>query len=135
MPFGLRNAAQTCQRFVDQVTHGLDFVYAYIDDFLIASATEAEHKEHLKQLFNRLNQYDVINSAKCVFGAEEIIFLGYTVNKDGIKPVAERVEATRNFPKPNVIRTFRKFLDMVNFYRRFIPDAAKVMTPLNDTIA
>jgi hypothetical protein len=33
MMFGLRNAAQTCQRFVDEITCGLDFVYAYIDDF------------------------------------------------------------------------------------------------------
>jgi hypothetical protein len=31
--FGLRNAAQTSQRFVDEITRGLDFVYAYIDDF------------------------------------------------------------------------------------------------------
>ena len=135
MPFGLRNAAQTCQRFVDQITRGLDFVYAYIDDFLVASATEAEHKEHLKQLFERLSQYGVvINPAKCVFGVEEITFLGYTVNKEGIKPVAERVEAIRNFPKPSITRALRKFLGMVNFYRRFIPDAAQIMTPLNDLL-
>ncbi|BHF82688.1 hypothetical protein SprV_0802582700 [Sparganum proliferum] len=33
MPFGLRNATQTFQRFIDQVLRGLDFVYAYVDDF------------------------------------------------------------------------------------------------------
>ena len=33
MPFGLRNAAQTFQRFIDQVLRGLHFCYAYIDDF------------------------------------------------------------------------------------------------------
>ena len=32
MPFGLRNAAQTFQRFMDQVVRGLDFVYVYSDD-------------------------------------------------------------------------------------------------------
>ena len=32
MPFGLRNAAQTFQRFIDQVLHDLYFSYAYIDD-------------------------------------------------------------------------------------------------------
>ena len=37
MPFGLRNAAQTFQRFLDHVLHGLDFAYVYIDDVLIAS--------------------------------------------------------------------------------------------------
>ena len=38
MPFGLRNAAQTFQRFIDQVLRDLTFCYAYIDDILIAIA-------------------------------------------------------------------------------------------------
>ena len=44
MPFGLRNAAQTFQRFIDRVLHGLHFAYAYIDDVLIASNNEGEHR-------------------------------------------------------------------------------------------
>ena len=40
MMFGLRNAAQTCQRFVDEITRGFDFAYAYIDDLLVVSETE-----------------------------------------------------------------------------------------------
>ena len=46
MPFGLRNAAQTFQRFIDTVLRGLPFVFAYIDDLLIASTSEDEHEEH-----------------------------------------------------------------------------------------
>ena len=47
MPFGLRNAAQTFQQFIDHVLHGLDFVYAYIDDVLIASTDADQHLDHL----------------------------------------------------------------------------------------
>lgn len=73
---GLRNTAQIFQQFVDEITRGFDFVYAYIDDFLIASKDEKQHHEHLRILFNRLNDYGiVINPAKCEFGAHEIIFL------------------------------------------------------------
>ena len=32
MPFGLRNAAQTFQRFMDEVLRGLEFCFGYIDD-------------------------------------------------------------------------------------------------------
>ena len=31
IPFGFRNAARTCQRFMNEVLNGLDFLYVYID--------------------------------------------------------------------------------------------------------
>ncbi|BHF71714.1 hypothetical protein SprV_0401477400 [Sparganum proliferum] len=54
MPFGLRNASQTFPTFVDRVLRGLPFVYAYIDDLLVASSTAEEHMEHLATVFDRL---------------------------------------------------------------------------------
>mgnify|MGYP004600165725 CR=1 FL=1 len=54
MPYGLKIAAQTFQRFMDVVLRGLDFAFCYIDDLLIASANEFEHNNHLKQIFDRL---------------------------------------------------------------------------------
>ena len=54
MPFGLRNAAQTFQRFMDQVLHGLPAVYVYIDDVLIASPTPKQHLQDLRAVFTRL---------------------------------------------------------------------------------
>ena len=37
MPFVLKTAAQTFQRLMETVCQGLDFVYVYLDDILIAS--------------------------------------------------------------------------------------------------
>jgi hypothetical protein len=72
--------AQTYQTFVDEIIRGLDFIYAYVDDFLIASGDEVQHCKHLRTLFKRLDEYNVvINSAKCEFSASEITCLGYTV--------------------------------------------------------
>lgn len=132
MTFGLRNAAQTFQRFIDEVLLGLDFCYGYIDDILIFSPSLADHKMHLRQLFDRLKQYGVlINTSKCVLGESEVTFLGYRVSAKGTRPLDAKVEAIQNFTAPKTVKELRRFLGMLNFYRRFIPDAAKLQAPLN----
>ena len=66
MPFGLRNAAQTFQRFMDGVCRGLESVYVFLDDILVASESKEEHEHHLLLLFHRLeNQGLVVNREKC----------------------------------------------------------------------
>ena len=77
MTFGLPNAAQTYQRFIDEVLQDFDFCYAFIDDILVVSKSPEEHLQHLETLFQRLQKYGVVvNPAKCVFGKIEVKFLG-----------------------------------------------------------
>ena len=135
MPFGLRNAAQTFQRFIDKVIRDLPFVYAYIDDLLVASEDEQQHESHLRQLFARLSEYGVvINPAKCQFGANTLDFLGHRVSEEGIAPLEEKVTAIREFPQPTSLRQLRGFLGLVNFYRRFLPNCAALLAPLTDML-
>ena len=47
MPFGLRNAAQTFQRLMDNIMQDLDFIFIYLDDILIASKNEKQHRRHI----------------------------------------------------------------------------------------
>jgi hypothetical protein len=70
MPFGLRNAAQTFQRFMDSLLKHLPFVFCYLDDIIIASHSLEEHLEHLRQIFTILQENGLqINPVKCVFAA------------------------------------------------------------------
>lgn len=135
MSFGLRNAAQTLQRFIDEVLRGLDFAYSYIDDILVASATEEEHVRHLEEIFTRLDKYGVmVNPAKCNFGLAQVKFLGYSVSSEGTRSLETKVEAISNYPQPTTTKQLRQFLGMLNFYRRFIPSAAQIQAPLNDNV-
>ena len=135
MPFGLRNAAQTFQRFIDHVLHGLDFAYTYIDDVLVASNDAEEHLDHLRQVFTRFEEYGiVINPQKCIFGVDQLNFLGHSVSKDGIRPLSDKVQAVRDFPVPTSPRQLREFLGLVNFYHHFIPHCAHILQPLNSCL-
>lgn len=132
MTFGLRNAAQTFQRFMDEVLQGLDFCFGYLDDILVFSSNNIEHQKHLRQLFTRLTDYGVvINTNKCNFGKTKVDFLGYEVSAAGIQPLNSKVQAIQDFPIPKNVKELRRFLGMINFYRRFIPAAASLQMPLN----
>lgn len=132
MPFGLHNAAQTFQRFIDQVLRDFHFCYAYIDDILIASATPDEHQQHLASVFEQLKEYGIIiNPGKCQFGVNLLNFLGHHITSQGIQPLPEKVETIQQFPQPTTQRKLREFLGMINFYHRFIPHCADILRPLH----
>lgn len=129
--FGLRNAGQTFQRYIDRVLGKLNFVFVYIDDILIASWSAKEHRRHLRIVFKRLKKYRLrINLSKCEFGKNEIEFLGYVINKEGIRPTEEKVKAISHFLKPKTVSNLRRFLGIINFYRRCLRHAAHTQAPL-----
>jgi transposase InsO family protein len=131
MPFGLKNAAQAFQRLMDTVCAGLDFAFVYLDDILVYSHDEQEHFAHLRTLFSRLAEHGlVINPSKCQFGMHAIAFLGHQINHQGIFPLPDKVLAIQNFPQPTSVKALQEFVGMVNFYHRFVPQAAKLMRPL-----
>lgn len=135
MTFGLRNAAQTFQRLIHQVLRGLDFVFPYIDDLCIASTTIEGHKQHIRTVFQRLRENNLaINLAKCEFGKTEIKFLGHSLTIDGIRPLPEKVTAIRDFPKPTTAKELKRFIAVINFYRKFIPHATKHQSKLQSLI-
>ena len=64
------------------------YVYAYIDDVLIASSTPAEHLEHLCAVFECLITNDiVVNPSKCVFTVKDLDFLEHHIGHQGINPL------------------------------------------------
>ena len=69
MSFGLRDAGQTFQRYINCALGDLDFLYAYIDDILIASSTQEEHQMHLRTVFEQLKRFSLrkCHSAFSVF--------------------------------------------------------------------
>ena len=137
MPFGLRNAAQSFQRFMDQVLRGLDFCFAYVDDILVFSSSPEEHLQSLSIVLKRLESHGLtINPGlnKCILGVPALEFLRHYVSSEGIRPLEDKIEVIRAFPRPTSQRQLREFIGLVNFYRRFLPSCAAIMQPLNQLL-
>jgi hypothetical protein len=60
--------------------------------------------------------------------------LGHELSPEGVRPLEEKVEACKNFPKPTTEKELRRYLGMINYYRRFIPKAAQLLKPLFDSL-
>ena len=135
MPFGLRNAGNTFQRLMDRVGQGLNFIFIYLDDILIASKDKVSHLIHLRTVFERLRSFGLlINPSKCVFGVSEVEFLGHRVTTAGVEPLVRHVEVIQQFQAPQDIPQLQRFLGMINFYRRFLPGIARTLKPLTDAL-
>ena len=136
MPFGLRNSGNTFQRFIDDVIYGLDFCFAYVDDILVASKSLEEHEIHLNILMNRFKTFGLtLHKDKCQIAVPEVQFLGHVINQHGVQPIPNKIHAIASFPKPTNLRGLRRFLGMINYYRRFIPHCAATLRPLNQMLS
>lgn len=133
--FGLKCAANTFQRFINEVLVNLPFAIAYIDDILIYSDNESEHIDHIKQVLERLASYGLnVNVSKSVFLQTNVSFLGHEISSTGIRPLQAKVEIIEQYPKPRNLAQLRKFLGLLNYFRRFIKNAATLLSPLTDLL-
>ena len=79
----------------------------------------------------RCRKYGIsLNHAKSIFGVDEGKLLGHIIFKDGVKIDLERVEAIKKVPLAQNLKALQSFNSQINFIRRFIPNLAKSMKPL-----
>ena len=133
MPFGLANAPSTFQHYVNDVLRPfLDtFCTVYIDDILIYSENLSDHKKHVKQVLQALEQAGLhLDIDKCEFHQQEVKYLGLILTTNGVKMDPEKVSAILNWEAPKNIKDVRGFIGFANFYRRFIDNFSTLAAPL-----
>nr|VZI05829.1 unnamed protein product [Spirometra erinaceieuropaei] len=76
-----------------------------------------------------------INPSICVLGVPSLDFLGLHVDAQCLPPLSSKVEAIRDFTPPTSKRQLQRFLGLVNFYRRFLPNCADLVLPLTNLLS
>lgn len=132
MPFGLHNAPATWQRLIDRILGDLaPHVFIYLDDCVIISRTFEEHLRILEQVFNRLQTAGItVSWDKCQFCRPEMKYLGYVVDRRGLRVDPDKVKAMLELPRPTTVSEVRRVIGTFSWYRRFVPDFSAIVTPI-----
>ena len=90
-----------------------------------------EHIAHVSKVLCRLDEAGLrLKPSKCKFVQQEIKYLGFTLSPEGVKPNSLKVRAVQEFSQPKCCKSVKQFLGLVNFYRRHIPNLARLLTAL-----
>ena len=132
MPYGLRNASQTFQRYMDEIFRQCKhYQFGFIDDLIVHSKTTVEHTVHLENILKVLDQNNLkINIDKSEFYKEKLDYLGYEVSHLGIKPTESKVKAIVCLKPPDTYKELTTLLCSANFYCRFIDKYSEISSQL-----
>ena len=128
--FELINDSISFQQYMNNVLWDFlnDFCQVYLNDILIYSKTQREHKQHVKMILNRLQEASLqINIRKCEFDVEEIIFLKVVVSEQSLRMNSVKVKVIVNWTTSINLKEVQSFVRFVNFYHRFIKNFSKLV--------
>ena len=86
--------------------------------------------ETLRSVFDRIRHSGLkLNKSKCVFSSSRITFLGHVVSSEGLQVDPKKCTAITEMPIPSTKTELQRFLGMINYIGKFIPNLSEVTAP------
>ena len=63
---------------------------------------------------------------------DNITFMGHKISSQGLSSDPEKVRAINEMPAPTNVDELRRYLGIVNYLNKFIPNSATVLAPLQN---
>lgn len=137
MPFGISPAPELFQQKLDQSLDGLPGIHTIADDVLITGTGDTieeatrDHDNNIELFLQRCRKQSItLNREKFEFKCNEIDFIGHVLTSDGLKVDPRKVEAVQNMPRPQNVADVQRFVGMVKYLAKFLPDVSDKSEPL-----
>ena len=127
--FDLTNAFATFQSFVNKILiERLNLtVIIYLNDIVIYFMNREQHIENVKWILSRLRDHKLfINMKKCKFFKNNIDFLDFVVFSKRVQMQQNKIDVIQKWSASRNVSEILKFLELCNFYRRFIKSFSKL---------
>ena len=134
--YGLTDMPTEFQKAMDRTLDGCLNTLAYLDDVLIVSFGSLEkHNELVEKVLKRLfDERFSLGLHKCEFSVHEIEWLGFTIDREGARPVRSKIEDVLNIKPPKTLTQLRAFQGSVNHLNAFIKDAQVHTAKFKDSL-
>ena len=132
-PMGARGSTASFAKFLHIVFRDCPEVITYVDDLITMAQDNDEMIKNLEKIFAilRLNNLK-LNLKKCKLGVRELDWLGFTINKDGIKPEMSKVQKCRELQPPKSVKEIESLLPFMAFNSQCLENSQLVAGPLTD---
>ncbi|XP_053691200.1 retrovirus-related Pol polyprotein from transposon 412 [Sabethes cyaneus] len=142
LPFGISSAPEIFQSKLQEIIQGLNGVECLADDLLIygrgSTVEEAlrDHNVNLEILLARLKQNHVkLNKSKLKLCETSVKFFGHVLSTDGLQPDHSKITSIKHYPVPATRTELHRFIGMVTYLSRFIPNLSANFTKLRRLIS
>jgi len=110
-------------------------VTVYLDDICIHTDTIEIHFEVLNIVFNKLRKISlIINSKKVSFLMTSIKLLGHFVSHNKVALDVDKIVQIQNRLAPSNVKELQVFLEIFNFFSRFINGFAEITRSLTELL-
>lgn len=131
LPYGLNSSTEIFQRKLKELLTDISGVFVDIDDMLIYAENDAKHDETLREVMDRIQKSGLkLNKSKCRFKTDRVVYQGQVFTARGMTPDPTKVEAINNFQVPSNVEEVRRFVGMINYLARYLPNLSEELRPI-----
>ena len=137
LPFGLKiSTGRVTREFKTKLQRiKSNKIIIYIDEVVIFTETREENLQILRQVLMEIDKMNVrVTLKKTQLVKEKIKFLGHTFKEHIIMMNEETKKNIIEFPTPSNKKKLQGFIGLANWDRRFIPELASILKPLNQLL-
>ena len=135
LPFGIASAPAMFQRTMEGLLADIPMCKPYLDDIIISGKTDEDHLENLEAVLSRLESNGLrLKKEKCELMKDSVDYLGHRLDKNGLRPLQDKLDAIRRAERPVNQSQLQAYLGLLGYYRKFIPNLSQEIAPLTEML-